>query len=106
MPSKSLKQHLAPHRCEAFLPRPHYLQHGDYVTYYFAVDPAYEEPVDELLTDFRSLKPVEMVGCKIKGVRRIIKKLGSFGVLIFDENVTLGLLFLGAALVNPDTWAR
>src|SRR5262249_35468588 len=102
MASKSLTEYLAEHDCKGFVPRPHYFQDGDFVSYYFAEDRAYEERVDELLTVFRSMATKELVGCKIKGVRRILKKLGAFGVMIFDDNVTLGILFAGAALVNPD----
>jgi hypothetical protein len=101
MATESLKQYLAEHRCETFVPRPHYFQDGDHVSYYFAEDRAYEERVDELLTVFRSIATKELVGCKIKGVRRILKELDSFGVVILDAKVTLGLLFVGAALVNP-----
>jgi hypothetical protein len=48
------------------------------------------------------MKTGEMVGCKIKGVRRILQTLGKFGVVIRDGCNLLGILFIGAALMLPE----
>jgi hypothetical protein len=99
---KTLAEYLAEKpNCKGFNARPHYFQDGDFVSYYFREDPAFEERIDELLTIYFSMDTGEMVGCKIKGVRRILQELGNFSVTIEGGNVTLGLLFVGAALVNP-----
>ncbi len=100
--AENLTERLAGRRCADFNPRPMYFQDGDYVTYFFKDEIAEENRVDELLTVYRSIKTGEMVGCKIKGVRRILQMLGRFGVVIQDEHNVLGILFVGAALILPE----
>lgn len=82
-----------------------YFQDGDFVTFYFADDEAYEDRADGLVTLYRSFETGNLVGCKIKGVKRILAKLGNFGVAIQDGDakVMLWMLFIGAALVSPST---
>src|SRR5262245_16428523 len=41
--AESLTEYLVGRRCKAFVPRPHYFQDGDFVSYYFAEERAYEE---------------------------------------------------------------
>ena len=99
--AETLATYLAGKRCMGLKSRPLYFQDGDFVTFFFKEDLAFEERVDELVTVYRSMRTREMVGCKIKGVHRILSTLGNFGVVIDDTRVQLGMLFLGAALVNP-----
>ena len=98
----TLMEYLAGKKCEVFIASPHYFQDGDFVTYFYRDDLAYEERIDELLTVYRSIDTQEMVGCKIKGVRRILQELGNFGVFIDDGQMLLGMLFMAAAMVNPE----
>jgi len=101
---ESLKEYIKNHPARGFRSQPHYFQEGDFVAYYIKEDVAYEERIGELVTIYRSMKSNEMVGCKIKGLKRIMKTLGDFGmlrVMIKDGKVSLGLLFMGAALANP-----
>src|SRR5437868_4269436 len=93
-------------KCGDFRPRPHFFRDGDYVTYFFREDRAYEQRIDELLTVYRSVKTDELVGCKVKGVRRILSTLGNFGIKVEDGNVTMSMLFIGAALVSPASRER
>jgi hypothetical protein len=98
---KTLEQYLEGKTCEGLKLRPQYFQDGDFVTYFFREDVAYEERFDELLTIYKAMETGEMVGCKIKGVCRILSKLKAFKVVVDDERWPLALMFLGAALVNP-----
>jgi hypothetical protein len=100
--AENLTEHLAGKECTGFDPRPHYFADGDFVTYFASEERACEERVDELLTVYRSMKTGNLVGCKIKGVRRILQTLGNFGVVVKEKSVVLGVLFMAAALARPE----
>ena len=78
-----------------FQPIPSYFADGDYLTFYFEDVDCYGERVDELLTIYREMTTDRLVGCKIKGVRRILDEAGKFGVRIEGpDGVNLSFLFL------------
>jgi hypothetical protein len=76
-----------------FEPKPFYSSEGDTLTFYFKDTPAYRERVDDLLTVYCADETGEMVGCQIKGVRAILKRLGDFGVQIVQGSIDLRILF-------------
>ena len=99
-----LMSYLEGKTCAGRKEKPVYFEDGDFVTFYCADDMAHEQRIDELVTIYRSFKTGEMVGCKIKGVKRILSRIGDFGIIIHDHGslLTLGMLFLGAAaFANP-----
>jgi hypothetical protein len=91
---QNLETYLNERKCKGFVARPHYFPDGDYVTFYLSDERSYAERVDGLLTVYRSMKTDELVGCKIKGVRRLLEDGGNFGVSVKDEGVRLSFLFL------------
>src|SRR2546428_11080786 len=95
----TLTEHLAGKKPAKFTPRPHYIAEGDCLIFYFKDDESYAERVDELLTLYRSEKTGEVVGCEVKGIKCITKRLGEFGIQIKDNNVDLRLLFGGYGLM-------
>jgi hypothetical protein len=101
--AENLTEYLRGRKAKRFVPRPMYFPDGDFVSYFLKDERAYARRVDDLLTVYVSMKTDELVGCKIKGVRRLLKKLGEFGVMIDDrEGAVLGLLFLAAASLTDD----
>jgi hypothetical protein len=66
-------EYLEGKECRDFVPRPHYFQDGDYVTYFSSDQLAFEERIDELLTIHRSMETNAVIGCKINGVRHILE---------------------------------
>jgi hypothetical protein len=96
----NLTEYLAGREAKGFRRVPHYFRDGDHVTFYVRDDLAFAERVDDLLTVYISEESKELVGCKIKGVRRILETLGHFCVMVEDESVRLGLLFLAGAYVT------
>jgi hypothetical protein len=84
--------------------RPHYSPIGDIVTLYFDDREAYEERADEIVTLYRARANGDLVGCKIKGVVALIRKLGAYHLEIKNSRVKLAFLFMGAALedANPE----
>lgn len=102
---EDLMDYLKGREPDGFTPRPLYSREGDTLTYFFRNDEAYSERVDDLLTIYKSIESQELVGCKIKGVRRLIKRLENFGFAIRPEreNISLNLLFLSAATERPVT---
>lgn len=98
----TLREYLSGRKCKSFNPVPHYFQDGDFLTYYFDSSPCYEQRVDDLLTIYLSLANDELVGCKIKGVRRLVNQDGGLGVQIEDENVSLLVLIERAQKQSPE----
>jgi hypothetical protein len=96
-----LTDYLEGKECKAFVQRPHYFRDGDYVTYFATDVLAKEERVDELLTVYRSVSTGELIGCKIKGVRRMVDTLGAFAVVVEGKSLCLGMLFVAAAILRP-----
>lgn len=78
-----------------FTPCPFYVSEGDSLSFYVSNEESYAERVDELLTVYKSIRTEEMVGCQIKGIHAILRKLGSFGVKL--ENGQAGLMMLFCA---------
>jgi hypothetical protein len=59
--------------------------------------------VDDLLTVYLAFGSDELVGCKIKGVKHILRAAGDFEVSTGTNEVRLGLfLFIGAALAREE----
>lgn len=101
--AQNLDEYLATHQPKGFRPVPHYSSQGDFVTYYFRNDPCYAERVDDLLTVFVTFDTKELVGCKIKGVKHILRTAGNFGVSLDSGDVRLGMFFfVGAALAKDE----
>jgi hypothetical protein len=96
---ENLMQYLEGKTSQGFTRRPYYSPDGDFLVYYVHPDEAIAERVDDLLTVYRSMETREFVGCKIKGIRRLVETLRNFGVSIEaeDSSLTLSILFLTAA---------
>ncbi len=97
-----LMEYLAGKETKGFTPHPHYHRDGDFLTFFCRDDDATAKRVDELLTVYVSSKTDELVGAKIKGVKRILSTLGNFGVTIKDGRLTLGMLFLAGMAVSRE----
>jgi hypothetical protein len=101
--AQDLKEYLAGKKCAGFDPVPHYFPTGDYVTYYFRNDRCFEQRLDDIVTVYLAMDTKELVGCKIKGVKHVLRMAGDFGVTLDDGDVRLGLFFfVGAALAKDD----
>ena len=88
-----------------FRSEPQYFEDGDFVTYFFKDDIYHAERVDELLTVYVSDRTKELIGCKIKGVRAILKQADALFVTIKDvsSGIKLGMLFMAAITMSePD----
>jgi len=96
----NLTEYLQGKRPGRFQPRAHYVAEGDTVIVYFKDDESHAERVDELLTVYRSMQTGEIVGCQIKSVRFILRKLGAFGVHVEDGDVDLRVLFIAYAFAS------
>lgn len=101
--ANELTEYLKTHPAQGFTARPQYFADGDFVSFFLADERCYARRVDSLLTLYHSMETHEIVGCKIKGVRRLLQMLGHFGAMIEDgEGTVLGLLFLAAASLTND----
>jgi len=100
--AEDLMSYLDGREATGFEPRPFYSPDGDFLTFHFREDDHYAERVDELLTVYLSMDTQELVGCKVKGVRRILDTLGKLGVLVDDGEIKMSFLFLSAAFSRED----
>jgi hypothetical protein len=83
-----------------FSPRPYYQPEGDSLMFYSRNEPSYAKRINSLLTLFLSSNDNSLVGCEVKGVQRMLRIAGDFGVLVADRKLRLGF-FLAFALVPP-----
>ncbi len=86
---------------QGFESRPIYCRDGDFITLHLCDGDYYAERVDELLTVYLSPENNSLVGCKIKGARKLLQTLGEFGVSVENGEVSLNLLFMAGAVVSP-----
>lgn len=101
--AEDLKSYLTANSARGFRPIPHYFPTGDYLTYYFRNDPCFADRVDDLLTLYLTFDTRELVGCKIEGVKQILRAAGDFGVAPHGDQVRLGIFFfVGAALASDE----
>jgi hypothetical protein len=96
----TLGQYLEGRTAKGFRPVPHYFRDGDFVSFFFSNDRCFAQRVDELLTVYLSETTGQMVGCKIKGVRLLLKTLKAFALSIEDDEVRLDWLFLSAGYLS------
>jgi len=107
MEREDLVEYVEKHPAQGFSPIPHYFPDGDFLSFYFLEDECYAERVDGLLTAYYSIKTGALVGCKIKGVRHLLDRLGTFGILLQEGPILLAFLFLAAGWhIEEDTPAR
>jgi hypothetical protein len=100
--ARDLMEYLAGKEPGEFTPRPHYCRDADSLTFFFRDEDAIAKRVDDLLTVYVAADGGELVGAKIKGVKRVLSTLGNFGVTIKDEGLTLGVLFLACMAVSRE----
>ena len=98
----TLEEYLATRPHKGFKATPHYSDEGDCLTFYFKNVPSYRDRVDELLTVYLSLETDDLVGCQIKRIGRIMKRLRNLRILIKDKDVELRVLFLACRALAED----
>ncbi len=99
---ETLTEFLKDRKFKGFESRPIYSADGDFISIYLSDEDSYAERIDDLLTVYHSVKTDALVGCKIKGVRRLLKTLGDFGVSVQNEDISVSLLFVAATLSSPE----
>lgn len=83
-----------------FSPRPYYEPEGDSLIVYVRSEQSFAKRLNGLLTLFLSTADRSLVGCEVKGVQRLLRIAGDFGVLVHDQKIKLGIL-LAFALAQP-----
>lgn len=92
----SLTEFVSKNQPQGFNSRPYYSREGDSLSFYFRDEDSYGERVDQLLTLYRSIETGRIVGCQIKGVQCILKRLDEFGVQTKEyKTLDLRIIFLG-----------
>lgn len=77
-----------------FKPCAFYGREEDALVFYFRNDPDYAKRVNKWLTLYLAMDSNELVGCRVKGVRRVLEDIGNFGIDIGHKKVKLRILFL------------
>jgi hypothetical protein len=87
-----------------FKARPYYSATGDFLAFHWSREDFYAHRENDLLTIYLSMLTHKPVGCKIKGVNRVIMdKLATFFSSVAKTPPTLGSLVLASrALVKQD----
>lgn len=103
----TLKDYLKAHEPDEFRAVPHYFPTGDYLTYFVSDERCRAKRLDDVVTVYLADDTDRLVGCKVKGVRHIVKQAKEFGVWVDGGDIRLGVLFYpGAAPDRADSEPR
>jgi hypothetical protein len=80
-----------------FTAEPRYSPEGDCIHFHWRDDEFYRDWQDDKLTVYRSIHNDEAVGCQIKGVTALLKKLGDFGISVNEKTGVPFAMFLFAS---------
>ncbi|NLE37229.1 MAG: hypothetical protein GX621_04310 [Pirellulaceae bacterium] len=89
-----------------FSPCAYYGEDEDAVIFYFRNAPDYAKRINKWITLYLSMDTDELVGCRVKGVGRVLQDMDAFGVDVKHNKVELRavfLAFLGVASEDSDT---
>jgi hypothetical protein len=100
--AEDLMTYLQGKEASGFTTQPYYSPDGDFLTVFFLDEPYFARRVDDVLTVYLSMSDEKLVGCKIKGVARILETLGRFGVSLEGEELKLSVLFLPGVSTQED----
>jgi len=98
--TSTLSEYLSTHKPAGFRSEATYFVDGDFLTYFLSNDPYYAERYDDMLTMYKSETTGELIGCKLKGVKLLVDKMGEFSFSVTDGKVKLGPLLVTAAMVS------
>lgn len=102
----SLVERLKTDKHQGFNSRPRYYSHGDYVTYF--IDPArcHARRLNSLVTVYTAVDDGRLVGCKLKGITKLMETLKMACFLATDGKVMMGMLLLSAAAIEKESNAE
>jgi len=93
--SRELIEHIKSHPpTSAFHPCARYGPEEDALMFYFRNDPDYAKRINSRVTVYLSMDDHEMVGCQIKGVKRVLDELGAVDITIKHGRVKLQIVLL------------
>jgi hypothetical protein len=82
-----------------FSSKPVYSADGDFLSVFVRDSSCYAERVDDTLTIYKDDDTDELVGCKLKGIKTLLKKMDASGIMVQDE-FRMTALFLGWVAAN------
>lgn len=85
-----------------FIARPFYEPKTDSLIYYARDARSYGKRLNELITLFLSTTDNSLVGCELKGVKRLMKRVDGVIVFVHDHKIKLSLLMGIALAPEPD----
>jgi hypothetical protein len=100
MATDDLRDYVRTNPAKGFESRPHYSADGDCLSFYFCNADHFAVRVNEVLTVYRDMKSRELIGWKIKGVRRIIETFDQFEDM--PERPRLQMLLLPSMAMAHD----
>ena len=77
-----------------FRPCAYYGQEEDALMFYFRKDADYAKRINARVTVYLSMDDNELVGCQIKGVRRVLDELGELNLTIKHGKIKLQIVLL------------
>src|SRR5688500_3156060 len=86
-----------------FTPVPYWEPETDSLIFYFRNEPSYSKRLNQLMTIFLSAADDKLVGCEVKGIKRILKRVKQFGIGISDHKLDLKLVLFAALVPEPES---
>src|SRR5687767_11917591 len=87
----------APNSGPTFCAVPWYNHYGDSIHFHWQSDEFYRDRIDDKITVYRAIASGDAVGCEIKGVTALRKKLGDFGISVNEQAGSPLAVFLFAS---------
>lgn len=97
-PRQGLAQFLKSVNSVPFSPTPYWEPETDALIFYFKDEPSYSRRLNPLMTVFLSAHDSRLVGCEVKGIKRILDRIKRIGV----GDVGLKVLLIFALVPEPD----
>ena len=77
-----------------FVPCAQYGAEEDTLMFYFSDQPDYARRLNSRVAVYLSMQTDDLVGCQIKGVRRVLQDIGTFDCTIHHGRIQLKFVFL------------
>ena len=100
--AEALAEYLSQKTTGEFRAVPFYEKATDSLIFYARDERSYGKRINRQFTLFLSIADNSLVGCEVKGVARLCRHLGDFGVLVADHDVDLMILIGFATVGGPE----
>lgn len=94
MEKTNLTEYILSKQPGKFRPAPIYIEESDSILYFFENTDYYAKRINELFTVYLRMDSDELMGVEIKGIKHLLKLLGSFDIEVKSQKLKIGPIFV------------